>query len=306
MTSAPLVSVVVPAYNAERYIGVALAGILGQQHDHLECIVVDDGSTDATASIVEQVRDPRLRLISPGRRGSVSAVRNIGIEEATGDLVAFHDADDFWHRDKLTQQVALIEGDSNLGLVWCSYVITDADLRPVIEIRPSGIDIKRWVCMEGNGIAMSSTGIVQRALLLEVGPFDERLSTSADADLAFRLSRRHQVAAVDDVLVAYRTHSTQMHLNLDVVERDMELLLRERLVGDRSYTRARANLHTRLLAYHLRGKAWRAAARHVGPALRRPDRLVSLPIEALARRSRRRVRRVRVGMTDPRAWLPAT
>src|SRR5437764_15056603 len=94
MPVAPLVSVVIPAHNAERFIGEALESVGSQTHERVECLVVDDGSEDATALMVE--RSGQANLIRQGRAG-VSAARNAGARESRGDLIAFLAADDAWY-----------------------------------------------------------------------------------------------------------------------------------------------------------------------------------------------------------------
>jgi glycosyltransferase involved in cell wall biosynthesis len=105
--SEPLVSVIIPAFNSAATLGDTLASAAAQSHRALEIIVIDDGSTDATARIAADfcARHPRARLISQTNQG-VAAARNRGIAEAKGEFVAPLDADDLWHKDKIARQVA--------------------------------------------------------------------------------------------------------------------------------------------------------------------------------------------------------
>lgn len=100
----PLVSCIVPVFNGERFLAEAIGSILGQTYRNLEVIVVDDGSTDDTASIVAGFGDS-VRYIRQANAGPATA-RNRGIRDAHGDFIAFLDADDLWHEDKLEQQLA--------------------------------------------------------------------------------------------------------------------------------------------------------------------------------------------------------
>ncbi|HRF08147.1 MAG TPA: glycosyltransferase family A protein, partial [Xanthobacteraceae bacterium] len=116
-----LISVIVPAYNAGRYIGRCLASAGGQTYRDIEVIVVDDGSTDDTVERVREamVADPRVHLVQTDR-GGVSRARNLAIARARGDLIAPLDADDLWTRDKLERQLALLSKASiNTGVVYC-------------------------------------------------------------------------------------------------------------------------------------------------------------------------------------------
>lgn len=289
--SHPRVSVVIPVYNGERFVGEAIQSVLAQDFTDLECIVVDDGSTDGTPAIITGFADTRLRSVRTVNQGT-SPARNTGIAESQGELVALLDADDVWLPGKLSAQVALLDSDPDLGFVTCGYTITDEHLRPQtsILIQGSNADVRRWLLLEGNGLGFGSTALVRASALAETDGFERRLSTSADVDLAVRIARHHPVTAAPGIYVLYRTHGGQIHLDVDLFERDCTLVIERQLPEDPvGARRATANLHTRLAAYHLRGrdKRWR---HHLAVGLRnRPDRVVRLPLEALARRLRRRL-----------------
>ena len=116
----PLVSVLVPAYNAAKTIGETLASACSQTHARLEIIVVDDGSVDETARLVLQAasEDPRIRLVKQANAG-VATARNTALAHATGEFVAPLDADDVWRPTKIERQLKRILGNSNVGMVYC-------------------------------------------------------------------------------------------------------------------------------------------------------------------------------------------
>src|SRR5262249_3226700 len=117
----PLVSVIVAAYNAERYIEETCLSVLGQTYTPLELVVVDDGSTDRTGAIVSALTasDPRVHLIHQTNSG-VAAARNRAIAAARGEFIAPLDADDLWHSTKIERQVRrLQECGPETGLVYC-------------------------------------------------------------------------------------------------------------------------------------------------------------------------------------------
>jgi glycosyltransferase involved in cell wall biosynthesis len=311
MTPTPLVSVVIPAYNAERFLQEAIDSVLGQTWSNLELIVVDDGSTDGTGAIIERQHDPRVRGLSKENRRTVADARNAGIAAARGELIALLDADDVWLPTKLERQVALLEARPEVGLAYCGYAITDERLALRTVIWPSEHDprFRRWLLLEGNGTAPSSTSLIRRSVLDQVGGYRLELSVSEDLDLSERIAGQFTVAAVDECLAAYRSHGGQGHARLDRFEHDMTWILADRFGpdGDRdrgSWRRGTANLHTRLFTYRLIAGERGAALRHLVTVLRTgPARLVALPVEAVVRRSRRRRRltRERAGINLPGA-----
>ena len=123
----PLVSVIMPAYNSEKYIGKSIESVLAQDYEKFELIIVDDGSKDGTKSIVEQYakNDIRIKLLEQANQG-VSVARNKGLDTATGEYVAFLDSDDLWDADNLSVMVQAAECTKS-GLVCASMDIINAD-----------------------------------------------------------------------------------------------------------------------------------------------------------------------------------
>ena len=115
------VSVVLPIFNGARYIEETVSSVLSQTLTGVEVVVIDDGSTDGSGSIVQQLEDSRIRVIRQDNRGPAAA-RNLGIEITHGDLVAFVDADDLWVKQKLEWQVTVLENDSSVDMIFGHYV----------------------------------------------------------------------------------------------------------------------------------------------------------------------------------------
>ena len=289
--SSPAVSVVIPAYNASRFLPESLRSILDQSWQDLECIVVDDGSTDDTAEVVRAIDDVRLRYHRV-ERGGVAHARNTGMSIATGEWVAILDADDVWQPDKLHMQLAAASAVPGSGLVLCGYYVSSPVLSPQYRVIPadSHRTMERWLLLEGNGPAFGSTAMFRRALVEEVGGFDESLSTSADLEFAWRLAQSAAVVTVAEPLVFYRSHGGQMHRDMAVFERDM-LRVFDIVLADEAVLRARgeANLYTRLALDHLRHGRMRSARMDATRVLAiRPGRLVALPATVLSRKLRQR------------------
>jgi glycosyltransferase involved in cell wall biosynthesis len=193
---APLVSVVLIAYNCAQYVGRAIESVLAQTWKRLELIVIDDGSTDTTAEIVRRFDDPRLQYVRQENAGIASA-RNHGIRRARGELLSFLDCDDWWHPQKIERQIARVVADPAVGLV---YSLAN-------QISPSGRQDGRSAqvveghvvdrLLLGNCIAGSaSSALVTRAAVDDTGWFDESLRAAEDWDYWIRVAARFPVACV--------------------------------------------------------------------------------------------------------------
>lgn len=297
----PLVSAVIAVYNGEPTIGAAIDSVLAQTWSRLECIVIDDGSSDGTRAAVERRgSDSRLRYVHQENRG-VAAARNAGLATSQGELIAFLDADDVWLPAKLATQLRRFRERPELALVFSGYAITDDQLRPrsVVLPRRGRVDMLQWLMLEGDGLGLSFTGMVRAGAVSEVGGFDTELSTSADLEFACRVAEAHEVDVVPDVLSLYRTHRGQMHADMDLFEHDMVRIHADRLGHEPGrHRRATANLYTRIFYNRaLAGDAAGAARAAREVIRRRPSRLVALPTRILVRRIERLVALVRLRLT---------
>ena len=117
----PIVSVIIPTYNYGRFLEEAIRSVLGQNFHDLECIIVDDGSTDETDQVLASFSDQRIVVVRTPRLG-VSAARNRGLDESRGSLLAFLDADDRWRPHKLERQVAIFSEEPDVGMVFTNFV----------------------------------------------------------------------------------------------------------------------------------------------------------------------------------------
>ncbi len=218
-------SVVIPAYNAESYLPDAIESVLSQGYDSIECIVVDDGSTDGTSRVLDRYRN-RIRSVSQTNAG-VSAARNLGISAAEGELVAFLDADDVWAPDKLNRQIPLFREEPDLIFSYGGIELVDTLTNRLGTVRahPTAEAVEHTLTLRPGGFHLAMTGVVLKEALVHVGAFDTRLSTSADADLALRLADLGRGEPVDGVLARYRQHTFQMHLDPAVFEHDWRIVL---------------------------------------------------------------------------------
>jgi glycosyltransferase involved in cell wall biosynthesis len=201
----PAVSVVIATYNYGRFLAGALNSVLGQTVRDLEAIVVDDGSSDDTSSVIEPfLADPRLRYLRADHIGQAAA-KNTGIRLARAPLIAFLDADDAWLPEKLEQQTALLEIRPEVGVVYGRRLLMDEQGRD-LEVHP--VECHRGnvlaAIFRDNFICFSSV-VLRRQVLDEVGLFDETLPLAVDYDLWLRTALRFPFDYVDGPLVKYRT-----------------------------------------------------------------------------------------------------
>lgn len=192
------VSVVVPARDAERFIGDALESIRAQTIAPLEVIVVDDASSDRTSRIAALAG---VQVIAR-RSGGPAAARNAGIAFARGRLLAFLDADDRWRPEKLERQLAVLAEDRSIGFVGCRTALFAEDPDdPPDWWRPD------WSGPAGVPSLLPSAVVVRRSVFARVGVYDDRLSPSEDVDWTARAQDAGiKRAVVDEVLVDRRVH----------------------------------------------------------------------------------------------------
>ncbi len=226
----PRVSVVIPVFNKAKWIEETLLSVVNQSYKDWEAVIVDDGSTDESLSIIHEFTSHHpgtWRIISQENQGQCKA-RNVGIEQSAGEFVAFLDGDDLWAKNKLEVQVRMLDENKQAALVICPYLIYEAsgnarDRRFVLH-KNSKKMLRNWLGLRGFGGGTESTGLVRKALLAQSGGFDLSLSTSAGLDLTLRLSHLGSILFSQDTFMKYRIHTGQWHTNLEVLAHDLGAL----------------------------------------------------------------------------------
>jgi glycosyltransferase involved in cell wall biosynthesis len=205
--TAPTVSVVIPAYNAAKYIGEALISVFNQTFTSYEVIVINDGSPDTDELERElQPYTAAIQYIRQENRGAAAA-RNTGLRAATGELVGFLDADDKWSPDFLAKQIELLKS-SNADLVYSDALFFgESPLagRTFMELQPSRGDVTPEKLLAVEVTVLTSAVLARKAPLIEVGLFDESLHRGHDFDLWLRLAKRGMRFAYQrEILAHYR------------------------------------------------------------------------------------------------------
>ena len=218
--SSPLVSIVVPAYNAERFLGDALASIRGQSYRTLEIIVCDDASTDRTPAIAQATGDERVRYLRNDRTLGGYGAMNRGVRESRGEYVAIYHADDVYDERIVERELAVLRGRSDLTAVFCLDRFIDETGRQYGRLRlPPAIAARQTFDAAGlaesllrykNTFLRTPSVMLRRSAFDAAGGFDqERFGIAADLDMWVRLSLDGPVALVHEYLMGYRHYAAQ-------------------------------------------------------------------------------------------------
>ena len=254
MTSDPLVSVVIPTYNRAGLIRETIESVRRQTYARWELIVVDDGSTDDTETVLGRVTEGRIRYVSQANAGQ-GAARNRGVAAAAGELLAFLDSDDQWHPGKLESQVALFARRPDTGLVYADAFIRGDDGmkgRHFERVRPHDGNVVQALLR--SNFVVTSTVAVRRRLVEAVGGFDEdpALRNVEDYDLWLRLAPTTCFASLCEPLATYRVHPGNTSRNARATLRAHGRIYRK-VLGDRAVpVRCRCYAAGRLAADWLR------------------------------------------------------
>ncbi len=218
------ISVVIPVYNGERYLGQALESAFAQEHPVHEVIVINDGSTDDTGKVLEKFKGKIISRTIPN--GGVANAMNLGMSLATGDWIAFLDHDDIWFKNKLRRQVEEVRRAPSAGFVCCNYALRPNGLKRRLVPHYSKLDILRIlrnsgpliaqpvpVLLHENIVGTSSSAMVRVDVAKRVGEFDRAYRISGDYDFWLRCAAETPFVAVPEILFYKRTHATNISGN---------------------------------------------------------------------------------------------
>lgn len=217
MAYEPRVSVIIPVFNREAFIGRAVESLLAQTFRDYEIIVVDDGSTDGTQHVLNSFGD-KLKVFSQSNRGPYTA-RNLGLQHARGEYIAFLDSDDTWLPERLTEQVPLLSSDPGLGLVFGDGQIIHGRGRKLRTFfKYYNKPVRGWVFPQlicANFIPQSSV-LVRRKCFEELGPFLE-IPLAADYHKWLQIALCYRIEFVNEIIFTYTLHED--NISLDRVKR---------------------------------------------------------------------------------------
>ena len=221
-----MISVVIPLYNKEKSITTTLESVFAQSYTDYEIIVVDDGSTDNSAAVVQSIISKRpmsnvkcqIRLISKPN-GGVCSARNRGIEEARGEYIALLDADDQWDKDYLSEQVRMMREFPKAAMWGINYaeMYNGRLVRQLATGLPEGYRgyVENYFQMPNrvSDLFCSSNVVIRKDVFEKVGMFDERIKYAEDSDMWYRIIATHPVAFYDQYMVFYRWDAENRVMN---------------------------------------------------------------------------------------------
>lgn len=304
--SSPLCTIVIPAYNAGIWIERTLQSAAQQNYPNLEILVINDGSKDNTRMLAEAMAavDSRFRVISTAN-GGVANARNVGIREACGEYIAFLDADDLWHPDKIRLQVEAMQQPADGMLPAASYTLMcfidehDQVTGRGITMGASGYILARHLYFKfvGNG----SSVLVRRDVANELGGFDPSwaklgIGGCEDLDFELKVAARYSIVCVPQVLVGYRSSSGNMSSNLLRMSRgflgvvEQHIKANPQIPGWATRLIYASTLHT-TLNWLFRGHHWREALEHVELLfVNQPQQAIRLGLRKVKHLSKRAMR----------------
>ncbi len=205
----PKVTVIIPTYNRGPFLTKAIESVLAQTFSDFELIVINDGSTDATKDILAAYKDRLINIYQENK--GISAARNRGIRQASGEYIAFLDSDDHWVPEKLARQVAILDAHKDVGIVYGRMPIINSK-GECVGTKPSGFSGRNFKeLVEFWGDLPTSSVMTRKECFDQFGLFDETMPTMEDIDMWIRISHEYRLYEIEDITLAYyQRHETQV------------------------------------------------------------------------------------------------
>lgn len=230
------VSVVIPLYNLSQYVGETISSILGQSFTDFEIIVVDDGSTDDSAAIVETFKDSRIKLIRLPKNGGITPAVNAGIRASTKEYICPLGADDLLEPWMMEKQAYFLRENPNIYAVFGLPIPIDSDGAELVccdaIARPMNRSRSEWYCdlMQSN-VLMGQTMLYRRSLHEELGMWDEKLTAGNDIDWFLRIVKNHDIYVQHIPMARIRMRFAESQLSSDTTKN------RKKLTAETDYVR---------------------------------------------------------------------
>ena len=208
------ISVIIPVFNGEKTIQETIDSILNQTFQNIELIIINDGSTDSTVQIINNISDSRIKLFSYAN-GGLSTSRNRGISLAQGEYISFIDADDLWTPDKLESQWQALQENpqADVAYSWTDYIDESSNfLKSGRRIKANDDAFSKLLLF--NFLDNGSNPLIRQKALEKVGDFDRSICTAGDKDMWLRLAANYNFVCVEKPQILYRISTNSMSTNL--------------------------------------------------------------------------------------------
>ncbi len=249
------VSIIMPAYNVERYLKESINSIIGQSFKNFELIVIDDASTDTTYDILSEYRDPRIRIYQNSTNQGVARTLNLGLKIAKGKYIARMDADDYCDKDRLLYQVNYLENNPSIGIcgTWMR-AFNDKNTKIIkYPIDPASVKTDLFIyCHIGHPTIMG------RKEIFHEFAYDEKFDKAEDYDLWERISERYQITNIGIPLYNYRIHDDSVTWKFRTIqtEKSDEIRIRQLVKIGINPTDYEKFLHNSILS-NVKIKIWK-------------------------------------------------
>lgn len=216
-----MISVIMPTYNREKTIKRAIDSVLNQTYQDIELIIVDDYSTDDTEKVISRINDKRLRYIKLEKNSGACHARNVGLDNAKGEYIAFQDSDDEWIKDKLDKQLKMLT-ENKVDIIFCSakHIGKNEIIIPKEKLNEQQIKNKIF---KSNFI--STQTILATKACFEQVRFDEKMPRFQDWDLIIRMLENFSIIHIDEPLVNVYIQSDSISKCKDKAIKALELML---------------------------------------------------------------------------------
>ena len=248
----PLVSVIIPTYNHAKYISHAIDSVFKQNYEHIEIIVVDDGSIDDTKSVIKKHYAKNLTYIYQKNAGP-SAARNKGIDYAKGEYVAFLDADDFWYSSKIEKQINIFYLDKNVGLVGCGAHKIDENGNIIGNWSVLNLggdkEFVRYLYQKNDLFGGLSGALIKRECFTKTGGFDTSLRYGEDWDFFLKIAKKYKILFSKENLIKIRKFDREKtYKNTLLMKNCMKKIIKRHVPKNKKIIilRAFSNMYTTL------------------------------------------------------------
>ncbi len=223
-----LVSVIIPTYNRADLVLRAVESVCKQSYSNLEIIVVDDNSKDDTQAVIHEMakKDDRIIYLHNSNNMDGGGSRNVGIENANGDIVAFLDSDDVWYKNRISNQIELFQ-DSDVVATYCNYNMVEFETGKVIVNNSRAGKHQVNDIYFGNYLGTTSCLMARKDILLQIGMFDARLNSCQDWDLYIRLIQSGKIVWEKEILLSQYIHKKRLSTNKENILQGNSMLLKK-------------------------------------------------------------------------------